>query len=256
MEREIEMGNGDGGAKIGHSMLLWYDPVRRDVHTSRDVRFMEVSASEGGEEHPVLGDPGESWAPETVPLEPVPLDGGSSSDEESSTPPPSPPAPPVVDAPESSADGERRGEIRPPPRWASDTLRDSGIEGVPEEWGPQDGPRQSRRHQAHSTELVCSNYALLSCLFQDRVPNAPIVVHWQDAQQILRFLRGTPDLGIFYPTGTGDSDLVLSGWCDSDWAGDVDHRRSTTGYCFTLGAGAISWSSKKQPTIALSSFEA
>ena len=39
-------------------------------------------------------------------------------------------------------------------------------------------------------------------------------------------------------------------------AGDVDNRRSTIGYCFTLGSGAISWSSKKQPTIALSSTEA
>ena len=50
--------------------------------------------------------------------------------------------------------------------------------------------------------------------------------------------------------------MVLTGWSDSDWAGDVDHKRSTTGYCFTLGAGGISWSSKKQPTVALSSTEA
>ena len=46
------------------------------------------------------------------------------------------------------------------------------------------------------------------------------------------------------------------GHSDSDWAGDIDTRRSTTGYCFSLGSGAISWSSKKQPTVALSSTEA
>ena len=45
------------------------------------------------------------------------------------------------------------------------------------------------------------------------------------------------------------------GHSDSDWAGDIDTRHSTTGYCFSLGSGAISWSSKKQPTVALSSTE-
>ena len=55
---------------------------------------------------------------------------------------------------------------------------------------------------------------------------------------------------------TEDEEVYLRGWTDSDWAGDVDDRRSTTGYCFTLGSGAISWSSKKQPTVALSSTEA
>eukprot|EP00250_Pteridium_aquilinum_P026965 c33920_g1_i1 orf=1-459(-) len=52
-----------------------------------------------------------------------------------------------------------------------------------------------------------------------------------------------------------NDDLVLRGWTDSDWVGDIDSR-STTGYCFILGSGAISWSYKKQPTIALSFMEA
>ena len=64
------------------------------------------------------------------------------------------------------------------------------------------------------------------------------------------------NLGIFYKVDEDPSlPISLFGWTDSDWAGDVDSRRSTTGYCFTLGLGAISWSSKKQPTIALSSME-
>jgi hypothetical protein len=48
----------------------------------------------------------------------------------------------------------------------------------------------------------------------------------------------------------------LTGYTDSDWAGDTDTRRSTAGYIFNLGSGAISWSSKLQPTVALSSTEA
>jgi hypothetical protein len=46
------------------------------------------------------------------------------------------------------------------------------------------------------------------------------------------------------------------GYTDADWAGDAATRRSTSGYIFNLGSGAISWSSKRQPTVALSSCEA
>lgn len=49
---------------------------------------------------------------------------------------------------------------------------------------------------------------------------------------------------------------MLRGYCDADWAGDEGDRRSTTGYVFMLGVGAISWNSKRQPTIALSTTEA
>jgi hypothetical protein len=49
---------------------------------------------------------------------------------------------------------------------------------------------------------------------------------------------------------------TLLGYSNSDWASDVNDRKSTSGYVFTLGGGAISWSSKKQPTVALSSTEA
>lgn len=85
----------------------------------------------------------------------------------------------------------------------------------------------------------------------------PLLIHWHAGLRILRYLKTTPALGLFYEADTKDStSLSIYGWTDSDWAGDVDHRRSTTGYCFTLGSGAISWSSKKQPTVSLSSTEA
>ena len=51
-------------------------------------------------------------------------------------------------------------------------------------------------------------------------------------------------------------DYKLTGYTDSDWAGSIDDRKSTSGYVFQLGSKSISWSSKKQATVALSSSEA
>ena len=53
-----------------------------------------------------------------------------------------------------------------------------------------------------------------------------------------------------------DQDDELIGYCDADWAGDNEDRRSTTGYIFTLAGGPVSWMSKKQQTVALSTCEA
>lgn len=79
--------------------------------------------------------------------------------------------------------------------------------------------------------------------------------HWKAAKRVMRYLKGTRDLGIKY--GLSDSDsLILEGYCDADWANDKDTRRSTTGYLFKLAGGSISWASKLQPTVALSSTEA
>ena len=52
------------------------------------------------------------------------------------------------------------------------------------------------------------------------------------------------------------NDLTISAFSDADWTGSVNDRRSTSGYVFLLGTTTISWSSKKQPTVALSSTEA
>lgn len=54
----------------------------------------------------------------------------------------------------------------------------------------------------------------------------------------------------------GDDPNVLYGWSDADWAGDATTRRSTTGYVFLVNRAAVSWNSKLQPTVALSTTEA
>ena len=77
--------------------------------------------------------------------------------------------------------------------------------------------------------------------------------HWNAAKTVLRYLKGTLDFGIKY---TDASVVELTGYSDFDWAGNPDDRRSTIGYAFSIGSGIVSWSSKKQPTVSLSSTEA
>ena len=81
----------------------------------------------------------------------------------------------------------------------------------------------------------------------------PTVEHLQCAQRILRYVSGTKDQGLLYRRGIPEE---LVGYIDADWAGDASDRRSTSGYMFSLGSAAVAWSSKKQPTVALSSTEA
>ena len=80
----------------------------------------------------------------------------------------------------------------------------------------------------------------------------PTTDHWTAGKRLLRYLAGTADYGITY----GLSDYTLEAYCDADYAGDPDTRRSTTGYAFILNGGAISWSSRKQSTVAASTTEA
>ena len=70
---------------------------------------------------------------------------------------------------------------------------------------------------------------------------------------VLRYLKSFFGQGLLFPSS---NDLLIRAYCDADWTGDVEERRSTTGYVFFLGVGAISWNCRKQPTIALSTTEA
>lgn len=85
-----------------------------------------------------------------------------------------------------------------------------------------------------------------------RFSSNPDKTHMRAVERILRYLHDTADMGLVF-RGTLQP---LSGYTDSDWAGDPDTRRSTSGYVFSLGSAAISWSSKRQPTVSLSTCEA
>ncbi len=81
----------------------------------------------------------------------------------------------------------------------------------------------------------------------------PNAAHLMAVKRILRYLKGTLNLALKYERS--DSGTLI-GYSDADWAGDQDDRRSTTGNVFLLGGGAVSWLSKKQSTVALSTAEA
>ncbi len=68
-------------------------------------------------------------------------------------------------------------------------------------------------------------------------------------KRIFRYLKGTAELRLLYSKEAGSE---LCGYSDADWAGDLDDRKSTSGYLFMLGGAAISWKSKKQTAVALS----
>lgn len=86
--------------------------------------------------------------------------------------------------------------------------------------------------------------------------------HWDALVHVFRYLKGTIHLGIKFngvitdPVSGAKSQHFPTSLCDADWAGDPNTRRSTTGYVFKLAGGPLSWKSRLQPTVALSSTEA
>jgi hypothetical protein len=70
--------------------------------------------------------------------------------------------------------------------------------------------------------------------------HALTTTHWIAAKRVLRYLNGTADHGLYYTK----SNLQVNAFCDSDWAGCPDDRRSTTGFAVFLGDCLIAWSAK------------
>ncbi|CAJ2661755.1 unnamed protein product [Trifolium pratense] len=86
-----------------------------------------------------------------------------------------------------------------------------------------------------------------------RYQSNPGMDHWKAAKKVLRYLQGTKDNMLMYRQ-TDNLDVI--GYSDSDLAGCVDSRKSTSGYIFMMAGGAISWKSAKQTLIATSTMEA
>lgn len=86
-----------------------------------------------------------------------------------------------------------------------------------------------------------------------RFLNCPKLAHWNAVKRIIKYIIGTQNYGIQFDKN-GDTNLY--GFTDSDYASDIDTRRSTSGYVYKLCNGPITWSSKRQPTVTLSTTEA
>lgn len=96
---------------------------------------------------------------------------------------------------------------------------------------------------------ICFSVSLFS-----RFQSQPDDNHWSGLKRILRYLQGTKDLGLQYQKNKNDS--ALSGYADADYANNEDDRRSTSGCMFTVYGNPVSWMSKRQQIVSLSSTEA
>ena len=77
--------------------------------------------------------------------------------------------------------------------------------------------------------------------------------HWEGIKRVLRYIKGTVNHGLIYSANINDT--LLQEYSDADWAGDVDTRRSTSGYVYQIFGNTVSWSSKSQNSVAKSSTE-
>uniref|UniRef100_A0AAV1TW20 Reverse transcriptase Ty1/copia-type domain-containing protein n=1 Tax=Peronospora matthiolae TaxID=2874970 RepID=A0AAV1TW20_9STRA len=80
----------------------------------------------------------------------------------------------------------------------------------------------------------------------------PCPTHWQALKRVLRYLQATTNHGLEFTREEGSR---ICGYTDADWVGDIESRRSASGYVFLMNGGCISWKSQKQRTVALSSTE-
>lgn len=102
--------------------------------------------------------------------------------------------------------------------------------------------------------MVCTRPDLGACLsVLSRYLQNPGREHWESAKRALRYVKGTMGLGILYRRCPVEAPV---GFCDASYGGVPHMRRSTTGYCFVLAMGAVTWSSKVQNRTAKSSCEA
>ena len=81
----------------------------------------------------------------------------------------------------------------------------------------------------------------------------PRRVHLIAAKHVMRYLKGTLEFGLCY---SSDCEFRLFGYTDSDWVGRTTDRKSTSRCCFSLGSAMISWLSRKQSSISLSTAKA
>nr|ABD28383.1 Peptidase S8 and S53, subtilisin, kexin, sedolisin; Integrase, catalytic region; Zinc finger, CCHC-type; Peptidase aspartic, catalytic, putative [Medicago truncatula] len=97
----------------------------------------------------------------------------------------------------------------------------------------------SLRYLCNSRPDICYSVSVISKFMHD-----PKKSHLIAAKRLLRYIKGTMDLGLLFPYGAQSELNELMGFSDSDWCGDLTDRRSTSDYVFKFNDAAISWCTK------------
>lgn len=116
--------------------------------------------------------------------------------------------------------------------------------------------------QPYKELIGCLSYLMLSTRPDiaaavntfSRYQAAPTDKHWSHLKRVLRYLKGTRDYGLVYRRRADSSPLI--GYADADWGNDGEDRRSISGFTFKIHDATVSWTTRKQNTVALSSTEA
>jgi hypothetical protein len=153
-------------------------------------------------------------------------------------------------------------------KYCLDLLKDTGLLGSKPAPTPLDSSIKLHRDNSAAYEDIAGYRRLVGKLLYltttrpdiafvtqqlSQFLSCPTHTHYDTACRVVRYLKSSPGRGLFFRR---DSQLHLLGFTDADWAGCLDTRRSTSGYCFFLGSSLISWRAKKQHTVSRSSSEA
>jgi len=153
-------------------------------------------------------------------------------------------------------------------KYCLDLIRDSGLSGCKPCCIPMDNSLMLHQDDSELLTDVLSYRRLVGRLLYltttrpdisfatqqlSQFMSKPTRSHLAAAMRVLKYLKGHPGHGLFFPY---DSQIQLTGFSDADWGTCIDSRRSITGYCFFIGSYLISRKTKKQNTVSRSSSEA